>query len=79
MRSNAAPSSHCCRRLNERYTVRLFYGCSYMFTCPAITVVTVILRALDRVRERVLGLLCLSCGTHAEKVPCSNVGYSLYC
>ena len=30
------------------------------FTCPAITVVTVILRALDRVRERVLGLLCLS-------------------
>ena len=40
------------------------YGCSTVvligFTCPAITVVTVILRALDRVRERVLGLLCLS-------------------
>ena len=30
------------------------------FTCPAITVATVILRALDRVRERVLGLLCRS-------------------
>ena len=30
------------------------------FTCPAITVVTVILRALDRVRETVLGLLCRS-------------------
>ena len=28
---------------------------SYMFTCPAITVATVILRALDRVRERALG------------------------
>ena len=27
---------------------------SYMFTCPAITVATVILRALDRVRERAL-------------------------
>ena len=39
------------------------YGCSTVvpvcFTCPAITAVTVILRALDRVRERVLGLLCL--------------------
>ena len=39
-----------------------FYGCSTVvligFTCPAITVGTVILRALDRVRERVLGLLC---------------------
>ena len=29
----------------------MFYGCSYRFTCPAITVGTVILRALDRVRE----------------------------
>ena len=27
-------------------TLRLFYGCSYVFTCPAITVATVILRAL---------------------------------
>ena len=37
------------------------YGCSTValicFTCPAITVATVILRALDRVRGRVLGLL----------------------
>ena len=35
------------------------YGCSTVVligcTCPAITVVTVILRALDRVRERALG------------------------
>ena len=34
----------------------MFYGCSTVvlvgFTCPAITVVTVIFRALDRVRER---------------------------
>ena len=34
--------------------LRLFYGCSTVvligFTCPAITVATVILRALDRVR-----------------------------
>ena len=30
------------------------------FTCPATTVVTVALRALDRVRERALGLLCRS-------------------
>ena len=46
--------------------LRLFYGCStkpflpLWFTCPAITVETVILRALDRVRERALGLLCRS-------------------
>ena len=37
------------------------YGCSTVvlicFTCPAITVGTVILRALDRARGRVLGLL----------------------
>ena len=26
--------------------LRLFYGCSYMFTCPAMTVGTVLLRAL---------------------------------
>ena len=43
--------------------VRLF-GCSTVvlvcFTCPAITVGTVILRALDRARERVLRLLCRS-------------------
>ena len=47
-------------------TVRLFYGfigygCSTVvligFTCPAITVVTVILWALDRVRGRALGWL----------------------
>ena len=35
------------------------YGCSTVvlicFTCPAITVATVILRALERVRERALG------------------------
>ena len=41
-------------------------GCSTVvlmcFTCPAITVATGILRALDRVRERVLGLLCRSTG-----------------
>ena len=30
------------------------------FTCPATTVVTVVSRALDRVRERALGFLCLS-------------------
>ena len=40
------------------------YGCSTVvlicFTCQAITVGTVKLRALDRVRERVLGLLCRS-------------------
>ena len=34
---------------------RLFYGVLICFTCPAITVATIILRALDRVRERVLG------------------------
>ena len=39
----------------------MVYGCStytvvlICFTCPAITVATVILRALDRVRERALG------------------------
>ena len=38
----------------RRTSTRLVYGCSYMFTCPAITVATVILRALDRVRERAL-------------------------
>ena len=40
------------------------YGCSTVvlirFTCPAITVVTVILRALDRVRERALGCFARS-------------------
>ena len=39
----------------------VLFGCSKVvlicFTCPAITVGTVILRALDRVRERALGLL----------------------
>ena len=43
----------------------MLYGCSTViligFTCPAITVVTVLLRALDRVRERVLGLLYKYC------------------
>ena len=37
------------------------YGCSTVvlvcFTCPATAVVTVMLRAPDRVRERALGLL----------------------
>ena len=41
---------------------QVFYGCSTVvligFTCPAITVVTVILRALVRVRERALGAFC---------------------
>ena len=41
-----------------------FYGCSTVvligFTCPAMTVVTVILRALDRVRERALGCFARS-------------------
>ena len=40
------------------------HGCSTIvltgFTCPATTVVTVASRALDRVRERVFGLLCRS-------------------
>ena len=40
------------------------YGCSTVvlicFTCPAITVVTVILKALDRVRERALGCFARS-------------------
>ena len=36
----------------NRQASRLFYGCSYRFTCPAMTVATVILRALDRVRDR---------------------------
>ena len=40
---------------------RVLYGCSTVVlicvTCPAITVVTVILWALDRVRGRALGLL----------------------
>ena len=34
-----------------------FYGCSYMFPVRSITVATVMLRALDRVRGRALGLL----------------------
>ena len=33
------------------------FGCSYGITCPAITVGTIILRALDRVRESALGSL----------------------
>ena len=48
--------------------LRLFYGsmisCDAVvlmwFTCPATTVATVMSRAIDRVRERVLGSLCLS-------------------
>ena len=52
----------------------LFYGCSTVvligITCPAITVVTVILRALDRVRERALGLL----GARSPKSPPPGVG-----
>ena len=48
-----------CRTMREN-DYRL-YGCSTVvlicFTCPAITVVTVILQALDRVRGRTLGLL----------------------
>ena len=41
----------------------MFYGLLTLatvligFTCPAITVVTVILRALDRIRGKTLGLL----------------------
>ena len=49
---------------NPRLPLRLFYGCSYRCTCPAITVVTVILRALDRVRERALG--CFTAATTSE-------------
>ena len=45
-------------------SLRLFYGCSTVvligFTCPATTVGTVILRALDRVRERALGCFARS-------------------
>ena len=44
----------------------VIYDCSTVvlicFTCPAITVETVILRALDRVRERALGCFARSNG-----------------
>ena len=47
------PPDVCLRCREER-----FYGCSTVvligFTCPAITVATVVLRALVRVRERAL-------------------------
>ena len=61
------------------------YGCSTVvligFTCPAITVGTVILRALDRVRERVLGLLCLSITQIPAFYGCSTFYYCVefYC
>ena len=46
----------CCR---SPFTTRLqYYG--FFFTCPAITVGTVILRALDRVRERAHGCFARS-------------------
>ena len=45
----------------DRRSIVGSYGCSTValmgITCPAITVLTGILRALDRVRERALGLL----------------------
>ena len=50
-----------CRRL---LSSQALYGCSTVvligFTCPAITVGTVILRALVRVRERALGCFARS-------------------
>ena len=46
--------THAKRRWPRLVVLRLFYGCS---TCAAMTVGTVTLRALDRVRERALGLL----------------------
>ena len=54
-RSPASITSSARAALLQRYTVvlRLFL----CFTCPAITVGTVILRALDGVRGRALGWL----------------------
>ena len=46
---------NCRVELSKVPAARLFYGVLICFTCPAITVATIILRALDRVRERVLG------------------------
>ena len=51
---------YCVLRTACYCTVRLFYGVLIGCTCPAITVVTVILRALDRVRERALGCFARS-------------------
>ena len=49
-----------CTRQGRGTTQERAYGCSTIFlvgfTCPAITVATAILRALDRVRGRALGL-----------------------
>ena len=46
-------------------------GCSTVvlicFTCPAITVATVMLRALDRVRERALGCFARSLGRSIDR------------
>ena len=51
-------------RMQPAPLLRTADGCSTVvligFTCPAMTVATVMLRALDGVRERVLGLLCRS-------------------
>ena len=44
------PDDTYCTQYAVQYSVRLFYGCSYMFhlTCPAITVGTVISLVLAR-------------------------------
>ena len=48
-----------------RFSLRLFTVVLIRFTCPAMTVRTVMLKALDRVRKRALGLL----GARSPKSP----------
>ena len=61
---NAKTSSELAQVALQASRAHPCHGCSTVvligFTCPAMTVVTVILRALDRVRERALGCFARS-------------------